>query len=270
MLLQENTRIGAIIKHNFEALEAIISLSPKFEKLRNPILRKLIAGRTTIAEASKIGGCVPEDFFTKLQPLGFEMERSTKNTMETTSFSQQAQPEQINTEKIVDLDVRPILAGGKDPLKQILAVVKALNEGEVLKIISDFEPTPLVSLLKKQGFESYTRAIEKDLIHTYFFKNDVNIVSIEDIAPANNDNWDQLLDTHKNNIIPLDVREMEMPQPMHTILENLEKINQGGALMVNHRRVPVFLIPELKERGFDIRVMERGENDVLLLIFRNI
>jgi TusA-related sulfurtransferase len=270
MLLQENTRIGAVLKHNSEALEAIISLSPKFEKLRNPLLRKLIAGRTTIAEASKIGGCVPEDFFKKLQPLGFEIKRSIINNMETTSLSQQPLPEQINTENIVDFDVRPILAGGKDPLKQILAEVKALKSGEVLKIISDFEPTPLVSLLKKQGFESYTRAIEKDLIHTYFFKNGVEPVVAEETEPLNDDNWDQLLEAYKDNIVRLDVREMEMPKPMHTILENLEKINNDGAILVNHRRVPVFLIPELKERGFDIRVLERGENDVLLLIFKNI
>ena len=72
MLINEQTKIAALLKHHPDALETIITISPDFKKLRNPILRKLMAGRTSIAMASKIGGCQPEDFFKALAPLGFE------------------------------------------------------------------------------------------------------------------------------------------------------------------------------------------------------
>ena len=76
MIINPNTKIAALIKQNPEALEAIVSLSPKFEKLRNPLLRKVIGGRTTISMASKLGGCSVDNFFDKLQPLGFEIDRT--------------------------------------------------------------------------------------------------------------------------------------------------------------------------------------------------
>lgn len=78
MTINANTKIAAILKHNADALDAIVSISPKFEKLRNPLLRKIMAGRTSLAMASKIGGCSVNDFFVKLQPLGFEIDSTIK------------------------------------------------------------------------------------------------------------------------------------------------------------------------------------------------
>ncbi len=76
MLINEKTKIAALLKHHPDALEAIVSIAPDFKKLRNPILRKLMAGRTSISMASKVGGCSPEDFFKVLAPLGFEVDDS--------------------------------------------------------------------------------------------------------------------------------------------------------------------------------------------------
>ena len=77
MTINSNTKIGSILKARPDALEVIISLSPKFEKLRNPFIRKMMANRTSIDAASKIAGCKVNDFFEKLQPLGFEIDTTT-------------------------------------------------------------------------------------------------------------------------------------------------------------------------------------------------
>lgn len=37
---------------------------------------------------------------------------------------------------------------------------------------------------------------------------------------------------------------------------------------MNHKRIPVFLLPELVERGLEYRVKEIAEGDVKLFIFR--
>ncbi|HRF19059.1 MAG TPA: DUF1858 domain-containing protein, partial [Chitinophagaceae bacterium] len=66
MIINANTKIATVLKAHPGALEAIISISPKFQKLRNPILRKLMAGRTSLAMASKVGGCTINEFFEKL------------------------------------------------------------------------------------------------------------------------------------------------------------------------------------------------------------
>ena len=77
-IINLNTKIGYIIKQNPSALDAIVSISPKFNKLKNPLLRKLMAPRTSINMASKIGGCSINDLFDKLEPLGFNIDRNVK------------------------------------------------------------------------------------------------------------------------------------------------------------------------------------------------
>lgn len=78
--INADTKIATLLKENPAALDAIISISPKFNKLRNPLLRKLMASRTSISMASKVGGCTVNDFFNKLEPLGFLIDRNVKTT----------------------------------------------------------------------------------------------------------------------------------------------------------------------------------------------
>jgi uncharacterized protein (DUF2249 family) len=72
-----------------------------------------------------------------------------------------------------------------------------------------------------------------------------------------------------DHIQKVDVRHLEMPQPMHTILEALDHLSSGTALYVYHKRIPVFLLPELVQRGFDYRIKEIKDGEVHLLIFEN-
>ena len=271
MLINSQTKIAALIKHHPDALETIVTLSPDFKKLRNPVLRKLMAGRTSISMASKIGGCTPEDFFVKLRPLGFETDNSPTEEEEI-STEQNPVPQfikELEAAHIVSLDVRSMLAGGNDPLKLIQQNVKELEQGKVLKIINTFEPTPLIKLLEKQGFQAYVDVIDKDLIETYFYRtSDNGNVQLE--ATINEtDDWDQLLKQYENKLQQLDVRHLEMPAPMMSILETLEKLPEDTALYVHHKRIPVFLLTELKDRQFDYRVKETAEGEVFLLIFKN-
>jgi uncharacterized protein (DUF2249 family) len=267
--INANTKIAAVIKQRPEAIEAIISISPKFEKLRNPLLRKIMAGRTSLAMAAKVGGCSVNDFFEKLRPLGFTIESNVLPVIE----EQAPVPDFIHAireEQLVELDVRPLIAAGKDPLSLILEKAKDIKPGQILKIINTFAPVPLVPLLEKKGFISYMDKVEDKLVETYFFKNSEGIegdASAKDKeAPARD--WDQVLERFKDELVTIDVRTMEMPQPMITILDALERINDGEALFVYHKRIPVYLLPELAERGFESRIKEVRDGEVNLLIFK--
>jgi uncharacterized protein (DUF2249 family) len=69
--------------------------------------------------------------------------------------------------------------------------------------------------------------------------------------------------------VQIDVRNLEMPMPMMTILENLETLPECKALFVYHKRIPVFLLTELKDRDFDYRIKEIQDGEVYLLIFKD-
>lgn len=267
MIINANTKIAVILKQHPDALEAIISISSKFEKLRNPLLRKLMAGRTSISMASKIGGCSVNDFFVKLQPLGFEIDTITQPVTE----DKKKLPDfitSIKRKQVVELDVRPILASGTDPLNIILDKIKAIETGHILKIINTFEPIPLIKLLEKKGFITYTDTIKDDLVETYFYKKAETILD-EIPSPADaSKGWDEILHRFKDKIQIIDVRALEMPQPMLTILDALDKLPTDTALYVHHKRIPVFLLPELAERKFDYRIKEISDSEVHLLIYK--
>jgi uncharacterized protein (DUF2249 family) len=272
MRINAQTKIAALLKGHPEALKAIIGLSPGFNKLRNPVLRKLMAGRTTIAMAAKIGGCKAGDFFLALTPLGFEAE--TESATDAQSDVAASKPAFIAAwlpEQVVTLDVRAMLAGGTDPLKLIQQTVKDMQAGQVLKIINTFEPTPLIHLLGRQGFTTHTESEGPELVNTYFQKpgtTSAGIAAASEAEPGKG-NWEELLSRFAGRFVHIDVRHQEMPQPMMTILAALDNLQEGHALYVHHKRIPVFLLDELATRSFSYSIKEKGAGEVLMLIFRD-
>ncbi|UEG48852.1 DUF2249 domain-containing protein [Ferruginibacter lapsinanis] len=269
--INANTKIGTLLKLHPDALETIVSISPKFTKLRNPILRKVIAARTSIAMASKLSGCNIDDFFNKLQPLGFDIDTTTIIEIEKGQDNKPAPDfmKNISADKIFQLDVRPIIETGKDPLNVIMESIKTLKQGFILKIINSFEPTPLILLLSKRGFESYTETISDELVNTYFYNN-VNAFMVADNKESDHSAaWDEILKRFAGKTKTVDVRQLEMPLPMHAILEALATLPIDNALFVYHKRIPVFLLPELEEQQFSYRIKEISGAEVHLLIYKD-
>lgn len=66
----------------------------------------------------------------------------------------------------------------------------------------------------------------------------------------------------------IDVRDLEMPLPMVTILKELEEMGENEALYVHHKKVPQYLLPELAERNFRTWAAEVDDQNVKLLIHK--
>ena len=94
-------------------------------------------------------------------------------------------------------------------------------------------------------------------------------VRVGEVEGSESGDWEPLLDRFADHLVEVDVRHLEMPMPMMTILEALEVLPQGKALYVKHKRIPVFLLTELKEREFEYRIREVREGEVYMLIFAN-
>jgi uncharacterized protein (DUF2249 family) len=267
VIINVNTKIGTIIKHQPDALEAIVGISTAFEKLRNPLLRKIMAGRTSIAMASKVGGCTVDTFFEALKPLGFETDT---NELPDAAVKKQWPGFLLSLKKDeLTLDVRPVIATGQDPLNNILQKIKSLQPGQVLKIINSFEPVPLIQLLEKKGFEVYADVINKQLVETYFYKVTTSVQIDSTIELPSSKSWNKTLQKFTGNIKYIDVRQLEMPLPMITIMEALQTLAPDELLFVYHKRIPVFLLPELTDRSFEYLIKETANAGVELLIFKS-
>ena len=269
MIINADTKIAAILKKDPDALESIISISPMFAKLRNPLLRKLMAGRTSLQMAANMGGCTLQDFYDKLCGPHFEI--GTPNVAAAPTAT--AKPrflEGLDATNIIELDVRPTIDAGGDPLKVILEKINTIKAGQALKIINSFEPVPLVLLLGKKGFESYTNVIGEKLVETYFFKSSQTgaDITIPDVHEQAGD-FQTLLNEFQGKMVYVDVRHLEMPLPMTTILEAIENLKPGEALFVYHKRIPVFLLPELADKNLDYRIREIDAGEVHMIIYNS-
>lgn len=275
MDISENTRISDLLKENKDSIDAIASLAKPLEKLKNPILRKLMASRVTIAEAAKMGGCSLLDFERVLMPLGFKFIKDVKKE----DSVEEGSPDwlkDLSTEHIEIFDVREILLGGQDPLKQIMQRFKSVPIGNALCIVNSFVPVPLVRLLEKDGVKSFTETINTHEFHTYFYK----IPAVKEIKGAGsktNDNI-RMLDQasfqqeynkfSEANIREIDVRALEMPGPMQTILQIIPELGTNEALYVNHKRVPLYLLEEIAGENYYVNILTLSEIDVKLLIYK--
>ncbi|PKV62630.1 DUF2249 domain-containing protein [Pontibacter ramchanderi] len=272
MELSATTRISTILRENPAAIEAIVSINRHFEKLRNPVLRKVLASRVTIADAARIGKCRVEDFYEKLEPLGFSVaSKPTYNKraipMETDVLERPAFMVNLIESNTIVLDVRDTITKGDDPFLQIMDAVNKLSPEQVLCIVNTFEPIPLIAIVRPKGFEYYTETLGPSLVRTYFKRESAG-EKVEIAKVTTEENVDELVSRYSGKLQRIDVRQMEMPQPMVSILSALETLPADEALYVQHRKVPQFLLPQLTERGFKVSIKEVGPNQVYLLIYR--
>lgn len=270
MKINSQTKISTLIKHNKEAINAIASLNQHFKKLQNPLLRAVLAPRVTLMDASKIGKCPINDLYATLEKIGFEIDQEEIKVEEMPEFETKI------SEKTIDfignnvnetIDVRPIIAAGEDPFTLLLKKVKALNEFQTLEIVNSFEPIPLIRILQNKGYACLTTCSE-DVYYTIVKVggNKTTIEGSDEIEFLELDAFNEFCQSYDSNILEIDVRDLEMPLPMVTILNELEEMPEGFALKVYHKKVPQYLLPELQARDFKTKAHEIDEGNVLLLI----
>lgn len=268
MKINSETKIGALIMINPDVIDAIVSINKHFEKLRNPLLRKILASRVTIGDAAKIGGTTVQVFFDKLLPLGF----SCENPLAENSDAKIPIPkfyQTLNYKYIEVLDVRELISSGKDPFNKIMDVLAQMPEKYVLKLINTFDPTPLTNLLSKKGYASYSIQVETSLVYTYIKKEtEIPHVEMKKGEESDSDEIQKIVNVFGDKILRMDVRNLEMPMPMLNILSALEDINDETLLYVVHDKVPVYLIEKLNEENYMYKFRKVSPNEVVLLIYK--
>lgn len=271
MKINDSTKISELIKANKESIDAIANVAQPLHRLKNPVLRKMMASRVSIAEAARMGGCTTDAILAALAPLGFEYEKES-----TTIETAQTQPQwllQAKPDDVVGYDVRPVIESGTDPLKAILAKFKDVSPGGILCIINSFVPSPLIHLLKQDKAEdSFVDVISDKESHTYFLKKQketaANKTASDKVIIDDAASFQSLYDIFpKEKIRETDVRNMEMPVPMQTILRELSALSKGTMLYVHHKRIPVYLLEELADKNYEVHIHTVDDGNVKMILF---
>jgi uncharacterized protein (DUF2249 family) len=155
---------------------------------------------------------------------------------------------------------RAVLGGAPDkphePFGRIMAAASALTDGEALVLRVPFEPVPLYQVLGARGFAHWIERQTPGDWSVWFHRADREPAGL-DAQPAPR--------TPSNTI---DVRGLEAPQPMLRILERLDSLGPGETLVVLHDRRPLFLYPQIEDRGFEHETQESGPALVRIVIRR--
>ncbi len=278
MIINAKSKISDIIREDPNAIEVIASINKHFKKLRNPLLRKILASRVNVQDAAKIGNVEPSVILLELQKIGFSIETNSARTKDEEALifpsnstnTNELMKSNEHSGVVITMDVRPILDGGEDPFNTIIKRLKELLPGQKLLIINSFEPVPLINLLKEKGYASETTRPVLGEVHTLFFKQ----TGLPDQTTAKseifkNDHalFESKLMDYNGVYKTIDVRDLEMPLPMVSILQEIEQLEIGQALLVEHKKFPQFLLEELSSRGYSMVSQELSAQHTRLLIY---
>jgi len=298
MVVDANTKISKILKKKPEAIDIIANINSNFRKLQNPILRRSLATRVSVKDAARIGKIDVNQFLKTLENVGFEVDYTHADSLVE---SLQVMPPDFSDKEIISLDVRPIIADGKDPFGYINKTAKKITPEQILLIINDFEPIPLIEYLVDRNFIHWMKQDDEGNHLTYFKlnckkanffqrlfgkkqvpcqfhsiektskksqKTNTNKHRKKAIPTQKEGDYERISELYKGKLTEIDVRNLEMPQPMQKILEAIEKLKDGEALFVHHKRVPQFLLPELEKRNFSYVTKEINPDYTYLIIYK--
>ncbi len=172
----------------------------------------------------------------------------------------------IDAGDIISLDVRPILAGGADPLEQILARMAELPPDAILRIEAPFDPVPLRRLLAGRGYGSSSRQISERHWQVFFKKQDMpplpDLPDLPDFPMV----W-------RDGILEMDLRGLMPPDPLVAVLKVIESgrgwTDDNPVFTVWLNRDPIYLHPELVERQWHTEVIRQDSDGLLIRIIRD-
>jgi hypothetical protein len=145
-----------------------MGMSPAFEKLKNPILRKTVAKVATLQQVSVVGGVNIDEMIRILR------KNAGQDVTGITSDNQVSPdpeiPDWFDNAKIKErFDASPIINSGESPMKEILHLVSLLKPGEIFELQTPFTPAPIIDMLKEKKFKIHT-IVNNNNVLTYICK----------------------------------------------------------------------------------------------------
>lgn len=176
----------------------------------------------------------------------------------------------IPEKKVVRLDVREDLRTGREPFSRIMAARREVPDGGALCVRAIFEPVPLYAVMERQGFAHHTERFADDDWQVWFYPASPSDSTSSGESPPSPPAADGGApdESAGEDVLVLDVRGLEPPEPMVRTLEALETLPEGHTLVQLNVRVPQFLLPQLDERGFAYEIREQSPGLVRVFIRR--
>jgi uncharacterized protein (DUF2249 family) len=259
-VISADMTVGRLLDEHPELIEALASQHPTFEQFRDRT-RRVMAAQVTLTEAARMAGVSVDDLLASLRRAvrGASHPTAAGRRPDIPAPASGSRPD-VPPSRQVHLDVREDIRRGAEPFVRIMAAVKGLGAGQVLVLRAPFEPVPLYGALGKRGFAHWTERRAEDDWSIWFHRVDAQVPAAPTAAQAS-----RPAAVHP---LTIDVRGLEPPEPMVRILEAVERLQPGDTIEVLHERRPMFLYPQLDERGF-VHETDEPEPGTVRIVIRH-
>jgi hypothetical protein len=169
LIITPKTKIYDLLEAYPELEDTLIASAPELKRLKNPVLRKTIARVTNISQAAVIANLNVEELVNKLrEKVG---QGNIGQSGETGTNYVTARPDWFKRDAVVNtIDIREMLNKGEQPVHEVLAAIKKLNEDEILEIIAPFVPAPLLDKTSGLGYKHWLDKKAEGEFGVYFRK----------------------------------------------------------------------------------------------------
>ena len=255
-MITADTNLGGLLDEHPELVEVLARQHDHFARLRNRLLRRVMAPRVTVGQAAGLAGVPVAALVTTLRRAIGESEEPATAAPPPAGAATGPRPAELDRLRVVEVDVRDDIQRGEEPFARIMAAVKAVGPAEALVVRAPFEPVPLYDVLGRRGLAHWTEPRAPGDWCVWFYRGAPVPAPAASpvVSPA--------------GPATLDVRGLEPPLPMVRVLERLDTLEPGDALTVLHARRPLFLYPQLDERGFQHETDEPEPGLVRIVIRR--
>jgi uncharacterized protein (DUF2249 family) len=256
-MITADTNLGGLLDEHPELVDVLAGCHDHFARLRNRLLRRVMAPRVTVGQAAGLAGLPVADLVATLRrAIGEpELAPTTAAVPAPTLADSGPRPAELDRLRAVEVDVREDIRRGEEPFARIVAAAKTLGAADALVVRAPFEPVPLYDVLGRRGLARWTEQLAADDWRVWFHRGATPPAPVSRTsAPA--------------DAATLDVRGLEPPLPMVRVLERLDALAPGDTLTVLHERRPLFLYPQLDERGFHHETDEPEPGLVRIVIRR--
>ena len=258
MVILARTKVADAIDRYPDLKNVLIEISPKFKRIRNPLIFRLVSKWATFSDVARMGNVSICELLHRInRTIGKERELFEKapeciKEIEGEGVEkEETKPEWVeNANQVLVYDVR-----NRDDffMEEILNAAKTLKKGHVLKVINSFSPIPLYNMLSELNYEVF---IEKESVEKF----NLYVNGKEEILK---ENW---ID-RKGEFEKLDVRGWK-EDPFSTIIKLANDLPYGRGFKLVQFFKPVPLINLIKPMGFDTYTEQKGTFEYVTYFYK--
>lgn len=261
---EATTRVADAVAADPAIIERLAALHPTLRRLCDADERKSMGGVGTLGDAAERVGVPVADLVhaaNARSPVACQATYRDAPEEETPDWMGQ-----FDEPGARRLDVRPLIAEGREPFTPIMTAVAAVPVCGSLIIDAPFNPLPLRELLAHRDFATFGRRLSDEHWRIYCLHGLSFLDSGQGNAhrPTSDEQGARIWRAADG--VHIDARHLQAPAPLVAILRLIDGSNHSGVVVAHLRRDPVFLYPELVERGWSWANVPGEPGEVRLLL----